>query len=297
MQDIVELQSLFDLKKVGIRPDKVISAKKIHEKHGNQLWRIKNPESSFVLKLYFDINQATEIKCYPLLNELQILTLPVHGACDNALLLEDLDCSLIWRLATAGDMYNPETGIAMAQWYLMFHAAGRQYVNRSYIPEWLKREVDCLDSKTIYGIGVKFGYSRHSAWKLAVNHIEELKQAMRSLPETFNFNDFHWTNLSLSRGNPLRALMFDYHLMGIGLAYSDCRNIISSLGSKAVAAFWDTYGPIDERERLFDDPTSILYALYVAMQRPKTPSWASECISKVENGEFERSLRAALEIV
>ena len=129
MQDIVEVQSLFDLKKVGIRPDKVISAKKIHEKHGNQLWRIKNPESSFVLKLYFDINQATEIKCYPLLNELQILTLPVHGACDNALLLEDLDCSLIWRLATAGDMYNPETGIAVAQWYLMFHAAVRQYVS------------------------------------------------------------------------------------------------------------------------------------------------------------------------
>ncbi len=45
-----------------------------------------------------------------------------------------------------------------------------------------------------------------------------VKRAMRALPETLTYNDFHWTNLALSRqARPVpRAVVYDYHLLGIG---------------------------------------------------------------------------------
>lgn len=48
----------------------------------------------------------------------------------------------------------------------------------------------------------------------------------------------------------VRAVVYDYHLLGIGLAYSDCRNVAGSLGERVQSAFWEAYGSVDEREAL-----------------------------------------------
>jgi hypothetical protein len=122
---------------------------------------------------------------------------------------------------------------------------------------------------------------------------------MRSLPETLNYNDFHWTNLALSRRSvpSPRAVVYDYHLLGIGLRYSDCRNVVGSLGDRAASAFWEAYGPVDEREKLLDEPTSVLYALMVALRQPEFPDWAQGCLRKARNGELQKSLHRALEAI
>jgi len=270
----------------------------MRQKCGNRLYRVKCDQRSFVLKCFGQPAQATEVRSYALLQEIGVPTLPVYGQTENALLLEDLAVSPAWRLAEEVDVELPETGRAVANWYLILHARGEEFLaGAARIPGFLRREADELDSHSILETGKKLGLADNPAWKLTAKHIRALKDAMRSLPETLNYNDFHWSNLALSRDRPLRAVVYDHHLLGIGPRYSDCRNVVSSLGHRAAQAFWEAYGSVDEREAILDEPVSVLYALQVAARRVHLPVWARRLVPKVESGDLERSLRRALEVV
>jgi len=287
-----------DLRRLGVDPADVTQIEAIGEKHGSRLFRVVCGAGSFVLKWFGVTAQAIEVRGYELLQQHGVPTLPVHGRADNALLLEDLASSPTWRLAEAADVERPETGVAIADWYRALHAAGRRMLGGPLgAPHFLGREPDALDSASVVEIGQKLGNESDPVWRLAADHIEALKSALRSLPETLNYNDFHWSNLALSRpvGPPLRAIVYDYHLLGIGPAYSDCRNVCGSLGERARAAFWEAYGPVHEREAVLDAPVAILYALRVAVQMPRLPRWADGCVLQARNGELAASLRRALE--
>ena len=105
-------------------------------------------------------------------------------------------------------------------------------------------------------------------WQLAASHIEVLKHAKGALPQVLNYNDFQWSNLALSRdGEPLRAVIYDSGLFGVGPRYSDYRNVVGSLADAARSAFWRQDRPVDEREAILDEPISELYALLVASSR------------------------------
>jgi hypothetical protein len=92
-------------------------------------------------------------------------------------------------------------------------------------------------------------------------------------------------------------VVFDYHLLGIGPAYCDIRNVRGSLANSAREAFALTYGPFDERVEPFDRPLAVLYALLVASRRRAIPTWATGLVGKVTNGELESWLRAAVELL
>lgn len=270
----------------------------MRQKHGNRLYRVKCGQRSFVLKWFGRPAQATEVRSYALLQRIGVPTLPVYAQTENALLLEDLAVSSNWRLAEEVDVARPETGTAVANWYLTLHARGEGLLPGSArSPGFLRREADELDSNSILETGKKLGLAHNPVWKLAAGHIQPLKDAMRSLPETLNYNDFHWSNLALSRDRPLRAVVFDYHLLGIGPRYSDCRNVVASLGERAARAFWEAYGSVDEREATLDEPVSVLYALQVAARRVHLPAWARGAMQRVDSGELGRSLVRALEVV
>lgn len=70
------------------------------------------------------------------------------------------------------------------------------------------------------------------------------------------------------------ALMFDYNLLGKGYAYTDVRNILSSLSEEAGKAFLDEYGAFDPMEKALDDVVSVVVTLYLACQRDVFPLWA-----------------------
>jgi len=102
--------------------------------------------------------------------------------------------------------------------------------------------------------GKRFGMEMLTVWQLAADHLEALLAAFRAFQETLNYNDFHWTNLALTHEEPLRAVVFDYDLLGIGPVYCDIRNVLGSLGEPAQGAFREAYGPVDERIAVFDKP-------------------------------------------
>jgi hypothetical protein len=284
-----------DLANLSLGIPKANSIDLIHQKHGSTLYRVRMDNRSYILKWFSEAAESIEVRCYSLLAEYGVPTLPVHWQTENALLLEDLERSQKWRLARESDIEQPETGIAIAEWYRKLHKAGRSIVkNPDGAPEFLTREADELNADVILSLGEKLGLANTSAWKLSVEHIEKLKQALHSFPETLNYNDFHWTNLALSRAEPLTAIVYDYHLLGIGSVYSDYRNVCGSLGERAKEAFLKAYGPVDEQAAIFDAPISLLYSLLVASRLPTLPSWAKSIYQQVRRGKLEESLKRAI---
>jgi hypothetical protein len=119
---------------------------------------------------------------------------------------------------------------------------------------------------------------------------------MRNLPQTLNYNDFHWSNLAVNRTARSSVIVFDYHLLGQGIAYSDCRNVMGCLQGNGRQAFIEAYGPVSPYEPVLDAPIATLHALIQASECPKLPSWAHPLIEAVRNGTFEREFRAAIEM-
>ena len=76
-------------RKLGLDADQVQAIIPIEERHGHCLWRIATASRSYVLK-WFPPGDAGigEIQAYALLRRLGVPTLAMHGAADDALLLE-----------------------------------------------------------------------------------------------------------------------------------------------------------------------------------------------------------------
>jgi hypothetical protein len=285
-----------DLRRLGLDPAHLTGVARLREEHGHGVFRLTFADRSFVLKWFSDATRAWEIANYALLAAYGVPTLRRLGQTDNALLLEDLAANRTWRLATAEDANAPATGRAVAAWYRRLHAAGRRVVaGPGGAPGHLRRETDGLDAAALSALGERLGLTAAPGWTLAVESIEVLAAALRAIPTTLVYGDFHWTNLALSAGSgQLRAIVFDYHLLGLGPAESDLRNVSGALGARARATFLEAYGPTDRRAALLDAPVALLYTLGEAARWQEPPRWAQQAIEQVHRGDLERHLVAAL---
>lgn len=289
-----------DLRALGLDPSEVTAVHLLRQAEAHALYRLECDGRSLVLKWFAGDGESAEVQSYALLERLGVHTIAVYGRTRNALLLEDLESSPTLRLASEEDSGRAETGTATAGWYRSLHSAGYALLTGpGPVPKYLHRETDVLDASTILRIGEWLGLADNPVWSLAAEHIDALKSALEARPTTLTYNDFHWTNLALSReGTPgLRAIVFDYHLMGIGPAYSDYRNVLSVLHGPAAEAFKAAFGPVDERDATLDAPTAILYSLYEASQRPRLPGWAKGLVQEAASGELEARVRAVIAVL
>ena len=285
----------FVVQQLGLNPREARVVKIISRSKGTRLYRMRIEGKTYVLKRFLG-EDPLEPRAYGLLRELGVPTLPVHDSTPRALLLEDLDASPTWRLAGERDVAGRNGGRAVAEWYQFFHTAGRGLVKRG-APDWLRWEWDELTPEGILGVGRALEMEENPVWRFAADHLDGLRARARELPMTLNYNDFHWTNLALSRQLPLKAIVFDYHLLGIGLAWSDVRNVTCSLGPAAREAFLDAYGPTRPEERILDEPLSVLHALHVATARPTLPRWAVPCRERARSGQLLASLERAVALL
>ena len=230
--------------------------------------------------------------------DLGVPTLRVVARTNTAILLEDLAASRQIRLAREEDAGRAEVGVALAAWYRALHDAGSRLGTARVDLSFLWREIDELNAGSIMEVASKVGGSNRSRWATLANNIDRVKDAAKASSETLTYNDFHWTNLALSREEKsTSAVVFDYHLLGLGLRYSDYRNATGSLGPDAAAAFRSTYGETDPRERTLDDLMAPLYSLVEAFRRPRFPSWGRASLKLAEAGEIHRRFEKVLDIL
>jgi hypothetical protein len=288
------------VERLGVDLGAITDTVLLSDAHGHRIWRVVAGDDSYILKWFpNERTAATEVGAYRLLSELAVPTIPVYASSHQVLLLEDLDSSTDWLLASEADITNPLVGAAVGEWYRAFHARGSELLaSGRRIPDFLSRETDILTPASILTIGKALGLPHLPIWRQAAEHIHLLREAEARLSHTLNYNDFRWTNLVLSRSDtePLRAIVFDYHLLGTGMRFCDCRNVIFSLGEEAVSSFWNAYGEVDPREEIIDRPLSTLFSLVTATRMPGFPEWSEGSRQQAIGGDLERNLRVAVEL-
>jgi hypothetical protein len=274
-----------ELREMGTSFDKLTE---MQYKDGVSLWRVKDGERSLVLKCFDTEDYRREIGNYQILASLGVPTLSVAAHTSASLLLEDINRSE-YRLGVEADLSSADTAALIAEWYRKLHTNGKSYAQTHELYD----ETDVITRESLQKIKEKTNTADLPVWTEIENNFDCIIATIKAPPRTLTYNDFYYTNLAVKRDGSA-AIMYDYNLLGKGYAYSDLRNVCSSLGSEANAAFLAAYGAFDEREILIDDVAGVLTALHFACQREHFPKWAGETLRKVTSGELSAAVRDLL---
>jgi predicted nucleotidyltransferase len=251
----------------------------LQNKDGVSVWRVE-ADNGYVMKCFEKAEHRREITNYQVLTALGIPTLKVIAHTNYSIVLEDIEQSK-YRLGVADDMNSPQVMALVGAWYKTLHENGRVYVNKHSLYD----ECDCITLENISKIKEQTGTGGLQVWAVIEENFDALKSAAMKLPRTLTYNDFYYTNLAVAKDNS-SALVFDYNLLGKGYVYSDIRNVCSSLGEEAKAAFLSAYGGYNVHEKAVDDVVSPLVTLHFACQRENFPSWAAHELEKVKDGQL-----------
>lgn len=273
---------------MGVVPDRV---EQLREKDGVLVFRVYSHGKSCVLKYFEKPEYRREVGNYLLLQKLGVPTIPLIAFTEEAILMEDLGESERYRLAVLGDIESTHMMQNVARWYKTLHQKGRGFVARS--KEAMYSELDVLTRDNLRIIRQRTGTEGNAVWTFLDGYFDDLQRCVDEAPKTLTYNDFYYTNLAVARDGT-SAFMFDYNLLGQGMAASDVRNVTYALCEKAKTAFLEEYGSIDPKEVLLDQVTSTLTALYTACLRETLPAWAEQELAKVTNGSLLTSAQALL---
>lgn len=267
----------------------VETAELIRSKAGVSVYRLEASGKKLVLKMFLNPEDRREISNYRLLGELGIPTLPVLGYAEEALLLPDVSTSEKYRLGVEEDLQDVQVAKVIAKWYRKLHDRGKQYLAENDAS--LYDETDILTLENMARTSKVTDTKENPMWKVVKDNFDDMKKKIAKLPRTLTYNDFYWDNLIVSK-DKTEAFMFDYNLMGMGMAYGDVRNVISSMGEEAAKAFCNTYGVdgLDE-EKLADDFLAHMVTLCIASQREVFPAWAGESLEMLKNGKLLKNYR------
>lgn len=262
----------------------------IRQKDGVAVWRVQTESENYVMKYFDKPEYRREITNYKILVSLGVPTLKIIAYTDRSLLMEDIEHSS-YRLGTAEDVNNPKIAVLIADWYKKLHENGREYANAHPLYD----ECDCLTLENIKVIQDKTNTANLSVWQMIEDNFSKIQSAVAILPRTLTYNDFHYTNLVVSR-DETAALVFDYNMLGKGYIYADIRNVIWHFGSEETrAAFLSAYGNFDENEKIVDDVACPLAALHIACERKHFPDWGNSLLPMVKDGRLQLAVEKLLE--
>ena len=250
----------------------------LQDKDGVAVARIAGNEKSYVVKCFQKDEHKREMENYRLLESLGIPTIRVIASTDSALLLEDIDCSPTYRLGIEEYMSDPEVARRIAVWYKLLHRRGYGYICQS--GESMYDEADFFTLENIACIKEKTVTQDAPAWVLLEQNYAAINDLLHKTRRTITYNDFYYTNMVVAKDKS-SALMFDYNLLGKGYAYTDVRNVLSSLSEEAGKAFLDEYGMFDPVEKALDDVVSVVVTLHLACQRDVFPWWAQALLDEL----------------
>ena len=271
-----------ELNKLGIACDNVAI---LQDKDGVTVAKIASNGRSYVVKCFQNDEHKREIGNYRLLSSIGIPTIQVIASTDSALLLEDIDRSTSYRLGIKEDMSDPEVACHIAVWYKQLHRQGYGYVSQH--GESMYDEADFFTLENIACIKDKTETQDAPAWALLEQNYAVISDLLRKARRTITYNDFYYTNMVVAKDNS-SALMFDYNLLGKGYAYTDVRNVLSSLSEEAGKAFLKEYGEFDPAEKALDDVVSVVVTLYLACLREDFPWWAQTLLDELNTTFIEK---------
>ncbi len=261
----------------------------ICSKSGISLYRVESEGKKLILKVFEKQEDTREIDNYLILSKLGIPTLPLLGYTKNAILLPDVESGDDYRLGKESDLNNPMVARAIAKWYRMLHKKGSVYLSGRETSMY--DESDMLTADNMQLVAEKTGTTENMLWQVITENYSSIRSQIDALPRTLTYNDFYRTNLIVSKNNEC-ALMFDYNLLGKGIAYGDIRNVVSSLSCEAAEAFLQEYGnDISEEQKKADAFIAPLVTLIIACEYETFPDWAKDSLAELKNGDILKHLK------
>ena len=280
------LDYILQLTELGVR-NPVCSL--IRSKAGISLYRVESEGKKLILKVFENYEDTREIDNYLMLSKLKIPTLPLLGYTKNAILLPDAEASDEYRLGKESDLSDLEVAKAIAKWYRLLHEKGSVYLSGRKTTMY--DESDLLTADNMKLIAEKTGTTDNMLWQVITENYSTIHSRIDALPRTLTYNDFYWTNLIVSK-NGESAFLFDYNLLGKGIAYGDIRNVSSSLSREAAEAFIQEYGDdIAKEQKKADAFIAPLVTLVSACEYETFPSWAKASLEELKNGDILRHLK------
>jgi ribosomal protein S6 len=264
----------------------------IRVKKGVYVYRAELDDQSVVIKYFEKEQDKREISNYRILNALKIPTMRViaYGLC--CIVLEDIDCSDVWRLGKEEDLQDKVVALQLAHWYFDFHEKGSIYQNL----DKMYHETDDITQENLRSLCYQLPQASET-FEYIIVHLESLNKLISEMKQTFNYNDFYWTNLLVSKDKNA-AMPFDYNLLGAGFRYNDIRNVTSSLSKETKITFLNEYNRLYEekygysreqeglKEKRIDNVTSCLVSLIAAFERDTFPSWANSTKEDTVGGKL-----------
>lgn len=264
--------------------------KTIRIKEGVHVYRAKLDGEYVVVKYFEKEEDKREILNYKLLNELSILTMNVIKYEESFIVLEDINYSELWRLGEPEDLSNKKVAFNLATWYFDFHEKGLNYENLNS----MYNETDYITKDNLQDLINKFPEGKE-VFSYIIDNLDKLKKYIAETTKTFNYNDFYWTNILVSKDENL-AIPYDYNFLGSGFRYNDIKNVCSSLSPDAGEVFLKEYNRLYKEKYGYDrnqeeieeikiyNVTSIIFALISAFKREVLPEWADEVKKEVIDG-------------
>lgn len=262
-------------------------------KDGISLFRVESEGKSYVLKVSEKREDRREIENYRLLAALGVQTLALVAVTEYAILLPDLNTDDTFRLGTGEDLADVRVARALAGWYRKLHDRGREWLADSKTAMY--DETDVITPDNMEKVARRTDTAANPLWQEIAAHGDEIRSRIDALPRTLTYNDFYWTNLAVAKDFG-QAFMFDYHLLGKGLAYGDIRNVTGALLPEAAAAFREAYGMEGlAAEQKADAFLAPLVTLVFACRQETFPGWAATALSQLKNGTVINALREWLD--
>ena len=182
-------------------------------------------------------------------------------------------------------MSDPDVARRIAVWYKLLHSHGYAYVYQQ--GESMYDEADFFTLENIAFIKEKTETQNAPAWALLEQYYAAINNQLCRARRTLTYNDFYCTNMVVAKDKS-SALLFDYNLLGKGYAYTDVRNVLSSLSEEAGKAFLDEYGEFEPIEKALDDVVSVVVTLYRACLRDEIPWWAQALLNEMDTTFIEK---------
>jgi hypothetical protein len=280
-----------DLLKVSQTP--ITGFELIRNKNGVHVYRCLYDGKPAIVKYFENENDRREILNYKILQQHNIPIIKTLTFSESTLVLEDINPSKDWRLATLEDLADEEIAKSLACWYFTFHENGSTVAGL----DSLYFEYDELTEKNLRHLQEKFPQSSELIDYLLTQY-GNFKKILRQPAFTLVYNDFYWVNFTV-RKDKTAAKMFDFNLMGKGYRFSDFRNVTYSMSTDARMVFLDTYNQLyrqkyghnreeaDRTEKRIDDLAGPLFSLIVASEKQlKNPGFLQYEKEAVKSGSL-----------
>ena len=274
-----------ELAAMGVKP---LAVTMIRSKEGIHVYRVEADGGPMILKVFDSLGDAREISNYQLLSSLGIPTLRVIGSTQVAILLPDVESNEVFRMGSESDLSDPSVVRALARWYKVLHRRGSEFLATHDVN--LYDETDVFTLANLEVIATATGTQDNPLWKELRTRFNSLRQSIDTLEKTLTHNDFYWTNLIVATDGQ-SAMMLDFNLLGKGYAYSDVRNVTSSLSIEARQDFLDEYGETNPTEVQIDAIVAPLIGLYTACRCASLPTWAQPALADLRSGTLLNHLK------